>query len=97
MSYTHAEIDRYNCMHMQSCCLSLIRRGSGVKDFSQSKRFDKGNVFILRRENNRQIIWIESEGAFTSGSWRLFVSCTTSSLYRHGKIISGELKLCQRG
>lgn len=38
MSYIHAEIDRYNCMHMQSCSSGLIWRRSGVKDFFQSKR-----------------------------------------------------------
>lgn len=38
MSYIHAEIDRYNCMHMQSCSSGLIWRRSRVKDFFQSKR-----------------------------------------------------------
>lgn len=104
MSYIHAEIDRYNCMHMQSCSFSLIWRHSRVKDFFQSKTksSDKGNVFILRHENNLQIIWIKSEGtAWTSGSWLPasfpFVHNYFFSLYTDEKIISGELNLCQRG
>lgn len=42
-------------------------RGQGFLSIKKSS--DKGNVFILRRENNLQIIWIKSEGtARTSGS-----------------------------
>ncbi len=102
MSYVHAEIDRYNCMHMQSCSSSLIWRHLGVKDFFQSKSaLTRGTSSSSVRKNNLQIIWIKSErSAWTSGS-RLRVSflslCNFFSHYSHEKIISGELNLCQRG
>lgn len=74
--------------------------GGGQGFLSIKRSSDKGNVFILRQENNLQNIWIKSEGtAGTSGSclpasftflWNFFARC------RHEKIRSGELNLCQR-
>lgn len=63
MSYTHAEIDSYNCMHMQSSSFSLIWRHLRVKDFFQSKprSCDNENVSIPRRKNNLHVRWIRSE------------------------------------
>lgn len=57
-------------IQLHAHAFGIIWRHSWVKDFVQSKTksSDKGNVFILRHENNLQIIWIKSEGtAGTSG------------------------------
>lgn len=85
MSYIHAEIDSYNCMHMQTCSLSLIWKqlgGQGVLSIKESS--DKENVFILHHENKL----LKSKGtAWTSGS-RVTSLLTTGMR----KIRSGELR-----
>lgn len=102
MSYIHAEIDRYNCMHMQSCSFSLIWRHSGVKDFFQSKGvLTRGTslssvmktickLFELKVKELREHLGADCRRVFLP--LRNFFSH-----YRHEKIISGELNLCQRG
>lgn len=107
MSYIHAEIDRYNCMHMQSCSSGLIWRRSGVKDFFQSKRvLTSGTslssvmktirkLFELKAKEPHEHLGDDRPGRVSPSFF--FFRRNFSSHCRHEKIISGELNLCQRG